>query len=168
MHLLLPAATITVLFVAGSAVTRATIGSATSTGVSISAAPAVKPAPESNAALEAFCEQNWGELSENGAVCRFTQRFHLNLTHVGGGIALTNIPVVPLDTLSLEATNPPDVVVGNETYGVGGESLLLASAGYLSFRVADGQALFSVQRVSLERCYSQSGGEVNTVECPAL
>jgi hypothetical protein len=67
----------------------------------------------------------------------------------------------------VEATSPADVVVGKEVYGAGAGTLLLASAGYLSFQAAPGQAVFSVQRVMLERCYSASGVDVNTVECPA-
>ena len=168
-QILLPAATIAVLFVAGSAVTRATFGSPTSPGSAVSATtvPGVRPPPESAAELEAFCDQNWGELSPDGAVCRFTQLFHVNLTQVGGGVALTHIPLVPFDTLSLEASNPPEVVVGGKIYGASGETVLLTSAGVLSFRAAQGQAFFSVQRVSLERCYSKSGGVVSTVTCPA-
>jgi hypothetical protein len=164
-HLLLPAVTTLVLFGAGSAVTTAKIGSPTSTGVSLSSS--LSGASDSPTALEAFCERSWGELSSDGEVCRFTQRFHLNLSHVGGGLALTNIPLVPQDTLSLEATNPPDVVVGNDTYGTGGDTLRLASSGYLSFRVAEGQTLFSVQRVTLERCYAAIAGALSSVACPA-
>jgi hypothetical protein len=166
-HLVLPVATIAVLFVAGSVVTKATIGNATSTGLSVSAVPLVPPAAVSSAALESFCEQKWGELSNDGSVCRFTQRLQVNLTHVGSGVAVTNIPVVPLDTLRVEASSPADVVVGNETYGAGAGTLLLASSGYLSFQAAPGQTVFSVQRVMLERCYSASGVDVSSVECPA-
>ena len=169
-NLLLPAAALVVVFIAaGSAATVATTNTFTRTGMRGAAADGPKPASpvrESNPALENFCDQFWGDLSSDGLYCRFSQSFHLNLAHAGRGTVLTNIPVVPSDTLSVDSANLPDVVIGSEAYDAGVDSFVAESAGYLSFRTAPGQDIFSVQRVSMERCYAAPEGRVVTVVCP--
>ncbi|MGZ3685860.1 MAG: hypothetical protein ACXVB9_21020 [Bdellovibrionota bacterium] len=161
-HFLLPAASLTVLLVAAGSSAMNPAQRADSIGGPKPASPVFG----ANPALESFCEQFWGELSNDGSYCRFAQNYHLNLAHVGASAVVTNIPVVPLDTISLDSVTPPDVVIGPDSYGAGGESFIVASSGYVTLRAAPGQAMFSVQRVSVERCYGAPDGRVTPVACP--
>jgi hypothetical protein len=129
-------------------------------------APGAFVGPSASHALEEFCAQHWGTLSGDAGVCRFEQSFHLNLTHAGEAPVLTGIAIAPTDTVRVEAANVPEAVIGARSYEAS-RRFVAPAGGYLSFRPAPGQGIFSVQRVTIDRCFTASESGIGPVACPA-
>jgi hypothetical protein len=144
------------------ATTIAAAGSAAGLARSKDAPPA--PVAENpGTPLERFCSLYWGAMSDDGSTCRFEQTFHFNLTHVGASLLVTPVPVIQGDSLSLLATDDALPVVGNREYPL--KSFVAESEGYLSFRSASA-SVFSVQKVTMRRCFSATSGTIESVACP--
>jgi hypothetical protein len=120
----------------------------------------------SGPSLADFCAREWGELADHGRYCRFEQWYHLNLRHAGEGMVITGIPVLPGDTVRVEATSVPQALVGTGTYDASEEKIVSSTAGYLAFRAPHGQGIFSVERVGLERCFVRKGSSIDAAACP--
>ena len=118
--------------------------------------------------IEKFCEQYWGELSQDSSVCRFEQTFHLNLTRAGESSVLTQIPLQAADTVTISAWNPPQAIVGPAAYRMDSNSFVARSEGYLAFRPMPGESFFSVQELRVDRCFAVSGEAVQAVTCPQI
>ena len=124
------------------------------------------PPPATSHSLEEFCEQHWGELIEHGSYCRFAHWYLLNLKHAGARPLLTALELLPGDTLRVDSANFPEALVGGSSYDTSEEKVVVRKAGYLSFRSAPGQLLFSVERLGVERCFKEKAGRVDTAVCP--
>lgn len=151
-----------IMLLSGSAVSVAT---AVKTGGKESLAPA-GGSSSAEKALQSFCQQYWGNLSEDGTICLFEQTFHLNLTRVGEKVVITRIPLEAGDEVRIRAWNMPDALLGAHSYGTESNRFIAAAAGYLSFRPMPRQKLFSVQTVRVERCFAVVMGSVQSVACP--
>lgn len=114
--------------------------------------------------LEAFCSLYWGNMSDEGALCRFTQIYHLNRTHVGESVLPSTVPVITGDRLNLLSSDGAVFIVGTETYG--SKTFVSTGDGYLSFRAIPGRKLLSVRQVTLRRCFAQVEGSITVSICP--
>ncbi len=120
------------------------------------------PADEADTALESFCSQYWGTMT--GGLCRFEQTYHFNRVHVGSLPMLTGIPVIASDSLSVLASEGAMPKIGNRIYS--SRAFYSESEGYLSFLPAAGSDAFSLRQVSLRRCFTDAGGNIESARCP--
>lgn len=115
--------------------------------------------------LEDFCNEHWGTMSPDAAVCRFEQTHYFNLTAVGGGSVQTGIPVLAGDQLYFEASDGAVPVIGKAHYEDAAAELKAEGEGYLSFRPTYGSRLVSLRKVRQQRCFRQEGTSLRAGQC---
>jgi hypothetical protein len=126
--------------------------------------PPIPPTP--NNEFVSWCQSYMGQLNSSSTLCQFTSispygnSFNLNVGTVNLGLE-----IYPADTIYLEVTGSPDLVIGQQRISSvrSGTYYIATNAGYLELHGRSLTSSFSIRKVELRRCFDSSR---NSVQCP--
>lgn len=115
--------------------------------------PNLPPAPAGPASpeLSQWCWQSGGAISSAQSVCKLQFREQRSWDVMG--TVDTSVYVLANDTVSINATKSPEVIVGNRSYGETG-SFIAASDGYIILRGDNWRTRYKIRSIQITRCYS--------------
>jgi hypothetical protein len=115
--------------------------------------PYPNPGQYPTADLPTFCQSYGGVMT--GSLCKFSRTYTNNawLSFSIGDLTPQIDMIQTGDRVTVVVSNNPKVYVGGYQYGSGSMSFTANNSGYLRFSKWS-FSTFSVQQVSLERCYS--------------